>query len=87
MSLAVKWVTSYLQGRKQMVDVTLSKPQILNCGVPQGSLLGPPLLILYINYLKSACTCDLFLYADDSTLLVSHKDKNVVEKALSAEFF
>ena len=84
-NLAVKWFSSYLQGRKQMVDVdgTLSKPKI--CGVPQGSVLGPLLFLLYINDLKSACTCDLLLYADDSALLVSHKDKNVVEKALSAE--
>ena len=34
---------SYLQGRKQIVDVDgiLSKPKILNCRVPQGSVLGP----------------------------------------------
>lgn len=67
------------------VDGTRSKSKILNCRVPQGSVLGPLFYLLYINHLKSAFTCDLFLYADDSELLVSHKDKNVVEKAPSGE--
>jgi hypothetical protein len=76
-NVAVKWVSSYLQERKQMVNVdeTLSKTQILNWGKSQGSVLGPLFFLLNINYRKSACTCDLFLYADDSPLLVSHKDK------------
>lgn len=37
--------------------------------------------------MKSACSCLLFLYADDSALMVSHKDKSVVENVLSLELF
>ena len=84
---AVSWVRSYLSERKQIVDVggISSQPKVLECGVPQGSVLGPVFFLLYINDLISACSCNLFLYADDSALLVSHKDKNEVENMLSAE--
>lgn len=84
---AVKWFESYLQNRKQVVDVggALSKPQTVQCGVPQGSVLGPLLFLLYINDLKSVCSCELFLFADDSALVFSHKDKKIVESILSCE--
>ena len=41
--------------------------------------------LLYINDLKSVCSSNLFLYADDSALVVSHEDKNIIEQTLSAE--
>ncbi len=89
--LAVSWVSSYLRDRKQVVDIggTMSQPQCIECGVPQGSVLGPLSFLIYIyiyiNDLRSVCSCELFLYADDSALLVSHKDKNIVERTLSVE--
>ena len=85
--LAVRWVRSYLKDRKQVVDIggTMSQPLCIDCGVPQGTVLGPLFFLLYINDLKSVCSCELFLYADDSALLVSHKDKNIVERTLSVE--
>lgn len=85
--LAVKWVGSYLGNRMQVVDTggTISHPVCISCGVPQGSVLGPLLFLLYINDLKSVCSSMLFLYADDSALVVSHKDKDVIEQTLSTE--
>lgn len=70
---ALKWIQSYLSGRVQMADVgrMLSGPKTLNCGVPRGSILRPLLFLLYINDMKAACSCPLFLYADDSALLVT----------------
>ena len=86
-SASLRWMRSYLGGRKQVVEVngTLSTPLQPTCGVPQGSILGPLLFLVYINDMKSACDCNLFLFADDAALLVSHQDKGVVEKTLSQE--
>ncbi|XP_061773774.1 probable RNA-directed DNA polymerase from transposon BS isoform X1 [Nerophis ophidion] len=81
------WMQSYLEGRKQVVEVnsTMSPPLSVSCGVPQGSILGPLLFLIYVNDMPSACHCELFLFADDSALLVSGKDKSQVEQILSAE--
>ena len=84
---SLQWVQSYLEGREQVVDANgiVSNPLPLSCGVPQGSILGPLFFLFYINDMESACTCNLYLYADDSALLVSHHDKAVVESLLSSE--
>lgn len=86
-STSLKWVGSYLGSREQVTDVngTLSSSLPLRCGVPQGSILGPLFFLVYVNDMKSACDCNLFLFADDSALLVSHKEKEQVEKILSNE--
>ena len=84
---SVSWMQSYLEGRVQMVEVngSLSSPLPVTCGVPQGSILGPLLFLIYVNDMNSACDCDLFLFADDSALLVSDSDRSQVENALSKE--
>ena len=40
----------------------------MNDGVPQGSILGPPPFLLYINYLPDYVICNIAIYADDTTL-------------------
>ena len=67
---------SYLTGRVQFTDVdgTMSVAKGTTCGVPQGSILGPLLFLLYINDMSAAVKCKLLLYADDSVLLASGKD-------------
>ena len=58
----------------------------ITCGVPQGSILGPLLFILYINdmhsCLKEATT---YNFADDTSLLFSHKNTKVINKIMNSE--
>ena len=61
----------YLTNRKQYVEIngTTSKLLNLKCGVPQGSILGPLLFIIYINDITNATTkFHPIIYADDTTL-------------------
>ena len=64
------WFTSYLDSRKQFcrVDGTSSDVKGINCGVPQGSFLGPLLLLIYINDLPffSLHKSHVSMYADDT---------------------
>ncbi|KAK2173785.1 hypothetical protein NP493_848g00036 [Ridgeia piscesae] len=57
----------------------------VTCGVPQGSILGPLLFLIYINDIYTAVRCKLLLYADDSALLVSSKDIQLIQESLSSE--
>ena len=61
--LTVQWFRSYLTGRTQVTDIggTLSEPKGVTCGVPQGSILGPLLFLLYVNDMASAVRCKLLL--------------------------
>jgi hypothetical protein len=65
------WFQSYLSDRKQTVVLrgVQSEVRSLTCGVPQGSVLGPLLFIVYINDLVEDIECDSFLFADDASIL------------------
>ena len=83
----VTWFKSYLSQRKQFVDIsgTRSPEGVISCGVPQGSILGPLMFLVYVNDMNSATSCKLFLYADDSVLVTTGKDLTEIERTLSSE--
>ena len=66
------WVKSYLSNRSQYVSINGYESGLaaINCGVLQGSVLGPQLFLLYINDLNHAIKfCKVHYFADDFNLL------------------
>jgi hypothetical protein len=82
---SVEWFNSYLSGRRQIVSANQveSVPRNISCGVPQGSILGPLLFLCYVNDMPISVDCDPLLYADDSALLASDKNPQVISDKLS----
>jgi hypothetical protein len=73
--VALEWFKNYLSGRKQYVHLNGKCSTLLEIllGVPQGSILGPILFLLYINDLPEASLLKDFLFADDTVLLAKGK--------------
>ena len=85
---SLKWLESYLQNRKQYIVYNRLKTstKTVNCGVPQGSILGPLLFLLYVNDLcKSSELLKTIMFADDTNLFFSGKDINLLFKSVNRE--
>lgn len=79
---ALNIIQSYLCNRRQYVSVrnrcSIMKP--VEIGVPQGSVLGPLFFIIYINDLPQNLNVHSIIYADDTTLVASHKNLNCLRQ-------
>ena len=84
----IAWFKSYLCERKFKISIntSYSSPSNILCGVPQGSILGSLLLLLYINDLPQANAIDSLLYADDTCIVFQHNSIIEFEKQLIRDF-
>ena len=82
------WFKSYLSNRNQCVSINGYESGLaaLNCGVPQGSVLGPLLFLLYINDLNQAIKfCKVHHFADDTNLLCLSNSIKKLNKLVNAD--
>ena len=85
---SVNWFRSYLINRTFLVNLgnVFSQPAYVSSGVPQGSILGPLLFLIYIKDMSQAVKCNFFLYVEDTCLVCQHKDINEIEKQVNKDF-
>ena len=82
------WFASYLKRRTQTTQIEgkISDKSNVSCGVPQGSVLGPLLFLLYINDIHTCSEkLSFYIFADDTNLLYSDKNLKTLEFVINTE--
>jgi len=86
--VALDWLKNYLSDRQQYVYFNGANSSMgkISCGVPQGSILGPLLFLLYVNDMHTVCRSSfILLFADDTNIFVSGKSLLEVEQTINNE--
>ena len=86
--ITISWLEAYLsdRGQKTKVNSTISDISSIQVGVPQGSILGPLLFLLYMNDLpKVVKLCNIALYADDTAIYVHGENNELLEHRLQSD--
>lgn len=81
---------NYLTSRQIKVKLfqTYSKAKYMSTGVPQGSILGPTLYIIFVSLMNKIFTfVKHYVYADDTALVISHEELYIAIKLMQHDFF
>jgi len=80
----VDWIAAFLQDREMSVvcNTAISSPRPVLSGVPQGTVLGPVLFLIYVNYITAGISCNFTSFADDFKLYL-HYSKTDQESLLA----
>ena len=86
--IAFKWMESYLSNQRQFVlfKVVQSEYATVTCGVPQGSIMGPLLFLLYVNDIANVLTSLLpILFADDTNVFLTGNNIDQMIEIMNGE--
>ena len=66
----MEWIKTFLSNRRQIANVKEMKSDLATVlsGIPQGSVLGPILFVIYVNDLPEVVKCGTYLFADDTKI-------------------
>ena len=84
----IRWFPSYICKGIFLIEIEnhLSDYGKVLCSVPQGSILGPLLFLVYVNGMPQTVKSNLFLYANDLCLMSQRRNVEEIEKQLNKDF-